>query len=50
MSEHWFAKYLDLPVDGPEHVERRAELWIGGSDIVCGYYLSLMKPLTCPAR
>lgn len=39
---HWFTKYLKLPVDGPEHVALREQLWIGGADQVSGYYLSML--------
>ena len=42
MSESWFAEYFANPVDGPEHESLREELWIGGSDHACRYYLSLL--------
>lgn len=42
MGGHWFTKYLKLPVDGPEHVALREQLWIGGDDQVSGYYLSML--------
>jgi len=42
MNESWFAEYLTKPVDGPEHESLREELWIGGSDVACCYYLGML--------
>jgi hypothetical protein len=37
-----FSQYLRKPMDSPEHQQFRAGLWLGGSPIVCRYYLSIL--------
>jgi hypothetical protein len=37
-----FSHYLKQPIDSPEHRQFRADLWLGGSEFTCRYYLSLL--------
>lgn len=37
-----FSKYLALPKDHPQHRQFREELWLGGSEVACRYYLSMI--------
>lgn len=38
----WLAENRDKPVAGLEHQRYRDDLWIGGTDIACRYYLSML--------
>jgi hypothetical protein len=37
-----FSEYLALPKDSPQHKELREELWLGGHEHACRYYLSII--------
>ena len=41
-SWSWLAENSDKPVGGREHQAFRDELWIGGADWACRYYLSML--------
>jgi hypothetical protein len=36
------SEYLALPKDSPEHKRLRDELWLGGPDHACRYYMSIL--------
>jgi hypothetical protein len=37
-----FSEYLALPKDHPKHRQLREELWLGGEEHACRYYLSII--------
>jgi len=37
-----FSEYLALPKDHPRHRQFREELWLGGEEHACRYYLSIL--------
>jgi len=37
-----FSKYLALPKDHPQHRQFREDLWLGGPEVGCRYYLSMI--------
>ncbi len=41
-AKNVFSEYLALPKDSPQHRQLREELWLGGSEHACRYYLSIV--------
>jgi hypothetical protein len=37
-----FSEYLAMPKDSPQHRQLRDELWLGGEEHACRYYLSIL--------
>ena len=42
MPSNIFSEYLALPKDHPKHRQFREELWLGGEEHACRYYLSII--------